>query len=93
MPKGKYHRGLRVSQYLNVEETNRLLDNLELDPILEKSVREVRFLYHNSNKLKKVYPEPIVKAMIGKLQNKIKKLEKELEEKEMSAQNHEERAE
>lgn len=60
---------------LGVREFKKLLDNLDLAPILDSRVRQVRWLYRNSNKCLMVYDEKMVRLIIHRLQERIKELE------------------
>jgi len=44
-----------------------LINNLDMAPILDNQVRQVRWLYHNSNKCTRVYDEKLVRIMIHRL--------------------------
>lgn len=59
------------------DEFNRLLDNLDLNPILDNRSHQVRWLYKNSNKLTIVYEERLVRLLVSRLQQRIKQLENE----------------
>ena len=60
---------------LGLRETDELINNLDLAPVLNDKVRQVRWLYNNSNKCTKVYEEKLVRIMIHRLQERIKELE------------------
>lgn len=60
---------------LGVRETTELINKLDLEPVLNDKVRQVRWLYNNSNKCTKVYEEKLVRIMIHRLQERIQELE------------------
>jgi hypothetical protein len=60
---------------LGLRETDELINNLDLAPVLNDKVRQVRWLYNNSNKCTMVYDEKLVRIMIHRLQERIKELE------------------
>ncbi len=60
---------------LGTKKINILLNQLNFEPILNNQVRQVRWLYNNSNKCTMVYDEKLVRLMVHKLQTKIKELE------------------
>lgn len=60
---------------LGSRETDDLIRNLDLEPVLKYKVRQVRWLYNNSNKCTKVYEEKLVRIMIHRLKERIKELE------------------
>jgi uncharacterized coiled-coil protein SlyX len=51
------------------------LETLNLPLILEKQVRQVKWLFNNSNKMTMVYDEKLVRLLVHKLQSRIKELE------------------
>ena len=65
---------------LGIRETDRLMDELNLAPILKDRVRQVRFLYHNGNKCTKVYEEKLVRLMIHRLQQQNSELKECIKE-------------
>lgn len=60
---------------IGTEEFLKLLDNLDVEPILKRQVRKVKWLYENSNKHTMVYCEKDVRVVISRLQKRIKELE------------------
>ena len=56
-------------------DIDEMLNNLDLAPILDNRVRQVKWLYNNSNKHLRVYEEKLVRVMVHKLQERIKELE------------------
>lgn len=60
---------------LGIKETDRLINELNLQPVLKDRLRQVRWLYNNGNKCRKVYDEKLVRLMIHRLQERIKELE------------------
>ena len=60
---------------LTIQEIDKCLDDLDINPILKSQVRQVRWLYHNSNKCNMVYDEKLVRAIVQRLQDRIKQLE------------------
>jgi hypothetical protein len=60
---------------IGIKEADEMLNNLDLDPILDSRVRQVKWLFNNSNKCTMVYDEKLVRLMIHKLQERIKELE------------------
>lgn len=63
---------------IGTEEFLKLLDNLDIEPILKRQVRKVKWLYDNSNKHTMVYCEKDIRTVISRLQNKIKELENDI---------------
>jgi len=60
---------------LGIRETDMLIDNLDIDSILRDKVRQVKWLYNNSNKCTKVYEEKLVRLIIHRLRKHIEALE------------------
>lgn len=56
-------------------EVDKLLDELEIGRILNSQVRQVRWLYNNSNKCTMVYNEKLVRAIVQRLKDRISELE------------------
>lgn len=56
-------------------EVDKLLDELEIGRILNSQVRQVRWLYDNSNKCTMVYDEKLVRSIVQRLQDRISELE------------------
>lgn len=67
--RNKTVRGVGTDEFL------KLLEELNFAPILERQVRKVKWLYLNNNKHTMVYCEKDVRAMISRLQKRIKELE------------------
>lgn len=66
---------MMAKKRLGIRETDELINKLDLAPVLNDKVRQVRWLYDNSNKCTKVYEEKLVRIMIHRLQERIKELE------------------
>lgn len=60
---------------LSFNETTELINKLDLTPVLNDKVRQVRWLYDNSNKCTMVYDEKLVRLIVQRLQERIKELE------------------
>lgn len=60
---------------LRPSELDKCLDNLDIEPVLKSSVRQVKWLYLNSNKMTMVYDEKLVRAIIQRLKERIYELE------------------
>jgi len=60
---------------IGVREADEMLNNLDLAQILDSRVRQVKWLFNNSNKCTMVYDEKLVRVMVHKLQERIKELE------------------
>jgi len=60
---------------IGIREADEMLNNLDLAPILDSRVRQVKWLFNNSNKCTMVYEEKLVRVMVHKLQDRIKELE------------------
>ena len=60
---------------LGLKETDRLIDALDMQPVLNSRVRQVRWLYKNSNKCTMVYEEKLVRLIVHRLTERIKDLE------------------
>lgn len=56
---------------MGIKECDKHLENLEFKPVLEARVRQVKWLFNNSNKCLMVYDEKLVRLMIHKLESKI----------------------
>jgi hypothetical protein len=56
----------------------KLIDDFEIQKVLDIQVRQVRWLYNNSNKCTMVYDEKLVRLIVSKLEGKITELEKKL---------------
>ena len=52
-----------------------LVNDLQIQQVLSDQVRQVRWLYNNSNKYTMVYEERLVWLIVHKLENRIKELE------------------
>lgn len=63
---------------LSQKEIDTCIANLDLKPVLESRVRQVRWLYNNNNKCLRVYNEKLVVLMVHRLQERIYQLEQEL---------------
>lgn len=59
---------------IGLKEFDRLLDNLDIQPILKDKVRRVKWLYNNSNKNTFVYEEKMVRLIVHRLEEKIEDL-------------------
>ena len=73
----KYKRVSKVlrKDQLSAIELNEKLEELDIQPILKSQVRQVKWLYNNSNKLTLVYEEKLVRIIVDKLEKRIKTLE------------------
>jgi len=60
---------------LSTKNIDKMLSELNFEPILKSQIRQVRWLYNNSNKCTMVYDEKLVRVMIHRLQERIKELE------------------
>ena len=60
---------------LGIREIDKMIGELNLAPVLKAQVRQVKWLYNNSNKCTMVYDEKLVRIMIHRLQERIKELE------------------
>ena len=60
---------------LGVKEIDRLLDNLDIQPILKSQIRQVKWLFNNGNKCRMVYDEKLVRVIVHKLTERINELE------------------
>jgi len=63
---------------MSLKELDTHLDNLDIQPILASRVRQVKWLYNNSNKMTKVYDEKLVRLIVHRMQQKINELQKNL---------------
>ena len=59
---------------LGLKEVDDLIDKLDLQPVLNSRVRQVRWMYNNSNKCTMVYEEKLVRLIVHRLMEKIKEL-------------------
>ncbi len=64
-----------TAKIIGLRDFDKMIDNLDLKPVLDNKVRQVKWLYNNSNKLTMVYEEKLVRLMVFKLQQRIKELE------------------
>ncbi len=62
---------------LHPRNIDKNLDDLNIEPILQSQVRQVRWLYNNSNKCTMVYNERLVRAIVARLKKRIKELEED----------------
>lgn len=69
---------MKKSKILRPQELTKLLDAFQIQDVLNHQVRQVRWLYNNSNKCTMVYEEKLVRLIVSKLENKITELEKKL---------------
>lgn len=60
---------------IHTPEMLELLENLDFEPILQDKLRQVRWLYNNSNKCTMVYEEKLVRLMLHHAKKKIEELE------------------
>lgn len=63
---------------LKAAQLNELVQSLEIDRVLNSQIRQVRWLYNNSNKCTMVYDEKLVRLIVQRLQNRISELEKKI---------------
>lgn len=68
----------RNKNQLTLKGMERALDTLNMDAVLKSQVRQVRWLYNNSNKCTMVYEEKLVRLMVFRLQQRISELENNL---------------
>lgn len=61
---------------LGIKEVDKLIEELDIEPVLELRVRQVKWLYNNSNKMTMVYEEKLVRIIVHRLQERIRELEK-----------------
>ena len=54
------------------------IEQLDIEPVLNSQIRQVKWLFNNSNKMTKVFDEKLVRLIVLKLQNRIKELESQL---------------
>ena len=66
---------------ISLKEFDRLLDNLDIQPILNSRVRRVKWLYNNSNKNTMVYDEKLVRLIVHRMQMRINELEQQVKPK------------
>jgi len=59
---------------MTLKEFDSHLENLDILPILDSRVRQVKWLYNNSNKCTMVYEEKMVRLIVHKMQQKINEL-------------------
>ncbi len=59
---------------MTLSELDKHLDSLDIQPILNSRVRQVRWLYNNSNKCTMVYDEKLVRLIVHRLTTEINKL-------------------
>lgn len=60
---------------LRPSELDKCLDNLDIEPVLKSSVRQVKWLYLNSNKMTMVYDEKLVRAIVQRYREKIEEIQ------------------
>lgn len=60
---------------LGIRDIDKMIEELNFAPVLKAQVRQVKWLYNNSNKCTMVYDEKLVRLMIHRLQERIKELE------------------
>ena len=60
---------------LGIREVDELIMRLDLEPVLNSRVRQVRWLYNNSNKYTNVYEEKLVRIIVHRLKERINELE------------------
>jgi hypothetical protein len=63
------------------EAFDNLMDDLNTDVILDNYIRQVRWLYHNSNKCTMVYEEKLVRLIVFRLKTRIRELERNIPQK------------
>lgn len=61
---------------IGLKEFDALLDNLDIEPILDSRVRQVKWLFNNSNKCTMVYSEKLVRLIVHRLKTRIEELER-----------------
>lgn len=68
---------MKKTRFIKREESEEMIDSLNLSPILDNYVRQVRWLYNNGNKCTMVYEEKFVRTLIHRLKKRIQELERE----------------
>jgi hypothetical protein len=63
---------------MTLKQFDEYLDRLDMAPILNARVRQVKWLYNNSNKLTKVYEEKLVRLMVHRLQAENERLREQV---------------
>jgi hypothetical protein len=63
---------------MSLKEFDAHLDSLDIQPILASRVRQVKWLYNNSNKMTKVYDEKLVRLIVHRMQQKINELQNKI---------------
>lgn len=64
-----------MRKQLSIKQIDEHIDDLDMLPVLKSQVRQVRWLYNNSNKCTMVYEEKLVVLMIHRLRERIFELE------------------
>lgn len=62
----------KKKKILSIKEIDRLLDELDIQPILNSRVRQVKWLFNNSNKCTMVYDEKLVRVIVHRYEQKLK---------------------
>ena len=63
---------------MSPKEFDLCLDRLDIAPILDSKVRQVKWLYNNSNKLTMVYDEKLVRLIVYRMSKEINDLKETL---------------
>lgn len=69
---------MKKKQRLKPSDIDYYIENCNPEPILKDQVRQVRWLYNNSNKLTMVYDEKLVRAIVFNLLKRIHENEEAL---------------
>lgn len=69
---------MRKKPVMTLKEFDKKLDELDITPILNSKVRQVKWLYNNSNKCTMVYEEKMVRLIVHRLRQKINELQNEI---------------
>ena len=62
-------------KYISPSKFNELIEELNIAPILDSRIRQVRWLYRNASKCRMVYDEKLVRLIVHKLTTRIKEME------------------
>lgn len=66
---------MKNKKVIGLKEFDKLLDALDIQPILNSRVRQVKWLFNNSNKCLMVYDEKLVRLIVHRMQQRINELE------------------
>lgn len=67
-----------AKRMMKLSEFDEHLDRLDIQPILNQRVRQVRWLYNNHNKCTMVYDEKLVRLIVHRLSSEINHLREQL---------------